>query len=95
MQNDDTAEWKDRDLERAIVRGVLIGIPLMFIVTMVLSALADIATWKAAGIAAMPAAFVGPYIGGLFAMGAEAAKHEHAEVASPAAVVTAEARLAA
>lgn len=50
MHNDDTAEWKDRDLERAI---------------------------------------------GLFAMGAEASKHERAEAAETAAVASPEARLAA
>lgn len=80
MQNDVTAEWGDRDLDRAIWTGVLIGIPLLFVIVIGLSALADLALWQAVGVAVLPAAFVGPYIGGLFAMGAEAAKHERAEV---------------
>jgi hypothetical protein len=69
-------EWEDRDLSRAIVLGVALGVPLMFAITMLLSALADLALWKSAGVAALPAFFVGPYIGGLATMGAAASKHE-------------------
>lgn len=69
-------EWSDTELGRAITTGVLIGVPLMFVVLVVLSAWTDISLWKAAGVALLPAAFVGPYIGGLLAVGAVAAKHE-------------------
>ena len=69
-------EWSDTELGHAITTGVLIGVPLMFAVLVVLSAWTDISLWKAAGVALLPAAFVGPYIGGLLAVGAVAAKHE-------------------
>lgn len=69
-------EWSDTDMGRAITRGIVIGVPLMFAVVVLLSAWTDISFWKAAGVALLPAAFVGPYIGGLLAVGAEASRHE-------------------
>ena len=69
-------EWSDTEMGRAITMGVVIGVPLMFALLVALSAWTDISLWKAAGVALLPAAFVGPYIGGLLAVGATAAKHE-------------------
>jgi hypothetical protein len=69
-------EWEDRELGRALGIGILLGVPLMFVIATLLQVLGDLTIWQAAGIALLPAFFTGPYLGGLFLMAHTSNAHE-------------------
>jgi hypothetical protein len=57
----------DAGFFRAIVLGALLGVPALWIMmTAIFSAVTDASFISVAGFAALPAAFCGPFLGGLF-----------------------------
>ena len=59
----------DADMGRAIVRGVLVGIPVVFVVLLVIELIAGMEPLIAALGALLPAAIFGAFIGSAFYIG--------------------------
>jgi len=71
-------EWDDGELGRALGIGILVGVPLMFLIAVLLQfqVAGEVKLLHAAGVALLPAFFVGPYVGGLFLMARSSSRHE-------------------
>ena len=72
----DQLEWQDREMGRVLVLAFAIGVPLIFAVVVGMSLLGHISLWTSALVALLPTVFIGPYFGGLVAMGRTSARHE-------------------
>jgi hypothetical protein len=58
-------ENRDTNLRRVITRGLLFGIPSVYLATLLIGLAAGVPWMSAAAFAVVPAIFGGPYFGGL------------------------------
>ena len=73
----------DRDFFRAIVLGVVIGVPVLWgVMTLVFSLVTDASFVAVAGLSALPAVFCGPFLGGLFTTAIANSRNERAHRAA-------------
>ena len=78
MRGDLTGEeWDDAEFGRALRRGILVGAPLLWLVMTCIGLLGGMELGAAAGLALLPAFFIGPWAGGLIFMGTTSRRHEH------------------
>jgi hypothetical protein len=56
------------DVAATIPRNIVIGIAIMFVITVGIALLAGLNVGVACGVAALPAFFAGPFVGGLITM---------------------------
>jgi len=78
---------QERGYGRAIVTGIVVGIPAVFLVTLLI-ALPGAGWPEAVGIALVPAIFGGPLFGGFAMVLREVARWEREERVVPAAAAT-------
>ena len=61
---------------RVLVLAFVIGVPMIFAVVTAITMFAEVSVWQAVLVALLPTFFIGPYFGGLVAMGRTSASHD-------------------
>lgn len=73
----DAHDIADQDFGRAVTLGAALGVPAIYVLTVLLALAGGAGLGFALGVAVLPAIVGGPYAGGLMVMARIASRHDH------------------